>query len=107
MSSNIISRDTDSMRNWSNTMNANAEDYSALIHKLYSLIQQFVGSNDFKGGLSTDFLEKISNLRPEFEKYSTTFEECSKLIKDTSIRMDNTDAELASRIARGNPFDDR
>ena len=105
MSSNIISRDTDSMRNWSNTMNANAENYDSLVHELYSLIDQFVGSSDFNGGLSKDFLDKMSSLRPEFQKYSTTFEECSKMIKDTSIRMDNTDAELASRIASTNPFD--
>lgn len=107
MSSNIVSRNTDSMRGWANTMSANADEYSSLINRLYSLIEQFVGTEDFKGGLSTDFLTKMSELRPEFEKYSTTFEECSKLIKDRSIRMDNSDAELASRISRGNPFYDR
>lgn len=104
MSSNIISRDTESMRNWSNAMNANAENYDALVHELYSLIDQFAGSSDFSGGLSRDFLDRMSSLKPDFQKYSTTFEECSKVIKDTSIRMDNTDAELVSRIASNNPF---
>ena len=105
MGSNIISRDTNSMRNWSNTMNANADNYDALVNELYSLIDQFVGSSDFNGCLSREFLQKMEVLKPEFKKYSTVFEEYSKMIKDISIRMDNTDAELASRIARGNPFD--
>lgn len=105
MGTNIVSHDTELMRNWSNTMEDNSDDYDRLINRLYALVEEFAGSSDFRGGLSSDFLDKVLSQKNTFQRYSTTFRECSKLISDTSRKIDSDDAELKSIIGRANPLD--
>ena len=45
----IVSHDTNAMRTWSNNVDQNSGDYDDLISKLYALVDQFVGSPQFKG----------------------------------------------------------
>ena len=71
----ITSHDTTQMRDWSTTMDNNASDYDSLINRLYALIDEFVGSEKFKGGLSADFGEKVLSQRSTFMRYSDTFRE--------------------------------
>lgn len=101
--SGIVSHDTDQMRNWSNTMDTNASDYDALISRLYALIDQFIGS-EFKGGLSTDFINKVVSQRPTFMKYSETFKECAELITARAQKIDSDEEHLRSMINRANPL---
>ena len=71
MSSNLVSHDTDKMRNWSNTMNSNSSDYRNLIDELYALIADFANSNIFKGGLATDLSTNIEEQKSEYLRYET------------------------------------
>lgn len=105
MSTDVVSHNTDSMRAWSGTMDANSNSYDDLINRLYTLIDQFAGSNDFKGGLSSDFLDKVLNQRQAFLNYSRTFEDCSEIIKSTATKIDSDEAQLRSIIERANPLD--
>ena len=100
----IVSHDTDLMRDWSNTMDTNASDYDSLINRLYSLVDQFVGSEEFRGGLSTDFMDKVMSQKPAFIRYSDTFKECAELISSTAGRIDSDEAELKSAINSANPL---
>ena len=40
MGSGTVSHNTGAMRNWSSNMSSNAEEYDALISRLYSLIEE-------------------------------------------------------------------
>lgn len=104
MGTGIVSHDTNLMRDWSNTMNENNDNYEYLINRLYLLVDQFVGSDEFRGGLSTDFADKVLSQKPAFIKYSETFKECSELINSTAGKIDSDEAELKSRISAGNPL---
>ena len=55
----IVSHDTNAMRTWSNNVDQNSGDYDDLISKLYALVDQFVGSPQFKGGLSVVSYQRI------------------------------------------------
>ena len=57
----IVSHDTNAMRTWSNNVDQNSGDYDDLISKLYALVDQFVGSPQFKGGLSEEFFNVVIN----------------------------------------------
>jgi hypothetical protein len=92
------------MRNWSNVMDTNAGDYDSLINRLYNLIEGFAGSEQFRGGLSTDFLNQIMDMKPQFLKYSATFRDCDDLIRARAKSIDIDEANLASRIERANPL---
>lgn len=66
----IVSHNTDGIRELSNVMDDNAGDYDSLINRLYNLVEAFEGSKLFKGGLSTDLLNKMAEVQPQFLKYS-------------------------------------
>ncbi len=100
----IVSHNTELMRNWSTTMDENNSNYDDLVARLYNLVNQFVGSEEFKGGLSTDFEEKVISQRPAFERYSATFAECSELIRKTASDIDTDEGELKGAINRANPL---
>lgn len=105
MGTNTVSHNTEGMRSWASNMEANAESYDMLVNRLYSLVDQFVGSSDFSGGLSSDFMDRVLSQKPEFQKFSTTFNECAKLINDRSRKIDSDEAQLKSRIAAANPLE--
>ncbi len=101
----IVSHDTEQMRNWSGNMENQANDYDSLINRLYAIIDGFVGSPQFKGGLSSDFLDKVLSKKSAFMQYSETFRDCSELINSTAGRIDSDEEALKARIARANPLD--
>ncbi len=101
----IVSHDTTGMRDWSGAMENNASDYDSLINRLYTIIDGFVGSEQFKGGLSGDFLDKVLSKRSAFMQYSETFRECAELLTKTAGRIDSDEESLRARISRGNPLD--
>ena len=101
-----VSHNTEAMRDWSTTMDDKAGSYDEKITRLYQLINQFVGSDDFKGGLSTDFEDKVISQKPLFEKYSATFAECAEIIRSRSENIDADEAELKNAMNRANPLDD-
>ena len=105
MSAGIVSHDTDQMRNWSNTVDNNSGDYGSLIRSLYSLVEDFAGSSQFKGGLSSDFLNTFQAQKSEYLKYETTFNECAELIKNRAQNIDSDEAYLQSRINGSNPLE--
>lgn len=100
----IVSHNTEGMRSWSNKLGENSNNYDDLVARLYNLVDQFVGSADFKGGLSTDFEEMVVSQRPAFERYSQTFRECVDLINQTATNIDNDEAELKNMINSSNPL---
>ncbi len=100
----IVSHDTNLMRDWSSNVEERANDYDTLVNRLYTLVDQFVGSSDFKGGLSADFENAVVSQKPQFMKYSETFRECVELINQTATNIDNDEAELQSNINSANPL---
>ena len=102
--SNVISHDTAGMRKWSGSMENLADDYDSLVARLYALVDGFVGSPQFKGGLSADFADNVLSKKQAFLEYSETFKECSEYLKSRAGRIDSDEAELKSRIASSNPL---
>ena len=101
----IVSHDTNAMRDWSNNMDQKSSDYDHLVSSFYALVDQFVGSNEFKGGLSEDFYNLVISKRRDFEQYSDTFKECAKLISSRAGNIESDEAQLKSMFNRANPFD--
>ena len=99
-----VSHNTDSMRNWSKNMEGNADNYDMLINRLYSLIDDFVGSKNFSGGLSSDFKTNVQDKKQKFLMYSTTFRESSELVNKRAVKIDSDEAQLKSYFQRNNPL---
>ena len=97
--------DTREMRNWAGTMNTNADDYDSLVNRLYALIDGFVGSEQFRGGLSADFLQKVASQKSTFLRYSETFRDFADLINSRAGINDSKQQDLEARINRANPLD--
>ncbi len=100
--SNAVSNNSQEMRNWSNDVNMQSDDYDALIKRLYTLIDGFVNSEDFKGSLSNEFENVVLNQKDMFNSFSTTFRECSDLIKTTSYKIDSDRDMLSAGFKSGN-----
>jgi uncharacterized protein YukE len=99
-----ISHNTELMREWSTNMDEKANNYDELVASLYNLVHLFAGSEDFKGGLSEEFTETVENQRAAFERYSSTFAECTELIRKTATNIDSDEAELKGAINSANPL---
>ena len=104
MGSSIVSHNTGAMRNWSSNMTSNAEEYDALINRLYSLIEEFTSSSDFSGGLSTDFYNAVVEKKSAFMSYSATFRECADLINKRAARIDSNETDLKNKFNNANPL---
>ena len=99
---NTVSNNTGAMSNWSSNINAQADDYDALVKKLYALVDSFANSENFRGSLSKEFENVVLNQRPMFDSYSTTFRECAEYIKSTANRIDSENDGLTARMRSGN-----
>ncbi len=104
MSGGIVSHNTEGMRNWSSNLDKNNATYTELINELYRNIDYFVGSPEFKGGLSEDFGNNVLSKRVEFERFSETFDECVELIKERANKIDSDESELSASIRSSNPL---
>ena len=78
--------------------------YDSLINRLYNLVEAFAGSELFKGGLSADLLNKMTEVKPQFLKYSSTFRDCTDLTRSIAKTIDTDEANLKSRITSSNPL---
>ena len=101
----IVSHNTDGMRDWSAVMDTNAGDYDSLINRLYNLVEGFAGSEQFRGGLSADLINRMTELKPQFLKYSSTFRDCTDLIRSRATGIDSDEAALKGKINKLNPLD--
>lgn len=101
----VVSHNTDGMRDWSAVMDTNAGDYDSLINRLYNLVEGFAGSEQFRGGLSSDLINRMTELKPQFLKYSSTFRDCTDLIRSRAKAIDADESNLKGRIDRANPLD--
>lgn len=104
MNNNYVSHDTTAMRDWSNNIEDKSNDYDTLVKQFYAIVDQFVGSNEFKGGLSEDFYNLIIGKRADFERYSESFRECSKYLRSRASGIESDEAQEKSIINGANPF---
>ncbi len=102
--SGIVSHSTDLMRSWSTDINEKSNSYDELVDSLYKTIDQFVGSEDFKGGITEDFENSVLSRRPDFQKYSTTFRECTEYMDKAAQTIDDDEAELKASFEQNNPL---
>ena len=100
-----VSNNSTGMRNWSSNIQSNADEYDELINKLYSLIEGFANSRDFKGTLSDSFYNTFIAMKPAFLRYSATFRDCAELINSRAANIDNNRAALNNRINSQNYFE--
>jgi uncharacterized protein YukE len=100
--SNAVSNNTIGMRDWSKNIDSQADSYDELIRKLYTLVDQFANSEDFRGSLSKEFENAVLNQRQMFDSYSDTFRQCTEYMNRTASRIDAENDELAARMRSGN-----
>ena len=98
----IVSHNTEEMRAWANELKNNTNAYDNLVRDLYTIMQGFAGSADFKGGLSDTLINNINRMRPFFEEYSDTFLECIKYIVSTASDIDSDTSRLKQYIENNN-----
>jgi hypothetical protein len=101
----IVSHSTEKMRDWSGNIGENADNYDDMINHLYGLIDEFVGSEEFKGGITQDFHDRVISHKNDFLRYSSTFRECTDYINKAATNIDNDEAELKAQFDRANPLD--
>jgi len=107
MSSKIVSHSTEAMNNWAKTRESDAEDFDTMVNELYSLIDQFVGTDEFRGGLAEDLRNNLDSYKSEFRKYSTTFREASDVMKKNANKIETNDAMHKRNINAANPMQNR
>ena len=100
----IVSHNTDEMREWSTNIKEHDNDFNDLINKLYSLIENFAGSEDFRGALSEDLLDHALEQKEEFLRFSDTFQECYKMVNDIASNIDEDEIYLRNKINNQNPL---
>ena len=100
----IVGHNTEKMRTWSNDMNNNSNEYGTLIRNLYNLVEEFANSNEFKGGLSDEFLQSFLAMKQEYLSYENIFNECTELINAKAHSIDADDSYLQNRVRSGNPL---
>ena len=98
----IVSHNTEEMRAWANELKNNTNVYDNLVRDLYTIMQGFAGSADFKGELSDSLINNINRMRPFFEEYSDTFLECIKYIVSTASNIDSDTSRLKQYIENNN-----
>lgn len=101
----IYSHDTEKMGNWSEGMRKSSSNYRLLIDELYSIIRDFAGSPDFRGGLSTDLIADIEGKYGFFLQFEDLFNESAKIVDLRAKNITDDEAYLQSRIANNNPMD--
>ena len=101
----IVSNNSDGMRNWSSNIQSSADDYDGLINRLYSLVEGFANSKDFKDASNVFFSLIILRMKPAFLRYSTTFRDCAELINSRAANIDNNRAALNNKINSQNFFE--
>lgn len=94
--SDIVSHNTELMRDWTGNLKNNTTVYDDLVNRMYTLIEQFAGSNDFKGGLSDEFVNVVLNRKQFFKDYSETFNECISVMNKTANKIDDDTNRLAN-----------
>lgn len=102
---NIVSHDTNAMRTWSNNVEQSSGNYDDLVTRFYNLVDQFVGSPEFKGGLSEEFYNTVINQRQAFMNYSQTFRDCAEYMKTKAGNIDSDEAQMKAMFNRANPLD--
>lgn len=103
-SGGIYSHDTSEMKTWSGIMDENSSYYTDLINKLYLIIDGFVGSSQFKGGLADQFEEMVLSKRQLFNNYAETFDEAAALIRDRADYIETDTERLVGKIDSANPL---
>lgn len=96
--------DTELMAEWSSKMDNNTQEYNSYIDELYNLVNFFANSEDFKGQLAENFKETLDSLRPRFDEYATTFEDCIGFINERRETIIEDDTQLTNMFNNENPL---
>ena len=97
-----VGNDTSQMNEWSNNVDLKNQDYEQLIQKLYTLVDNFASSEEFKGSLSKEFENSVLNQKQMFESYSNTLRQCTDYMKTTSTKIDSQNEQLTAQFKSGN-----
>ena len=103
--SNIVSYNTEQMREWSNKITNNNDSYFDNITKLFQEIESFVGSG-FTGGLADEFLESFQDKKKYFIDNKDIIDECTELITKRANKIDSDEEELMNQIKNDTYFND-
>ena len=95
--SNIISYNTERMREWSNRVNEENNSYYDNITKMFQEVENFVGSG-FTGGLADEFLSSFQDKKKYFIENNSIIEECTDLINKRANKIDSDEQELMNQI---------
>ena len=93
----IISHDTELMKEWSGSIETCASDYDGYIKSLYSIIDDFMGS-DFTGDIATELEGEILAKRTAFEKVTLFLQDVAEVVIKASRQIDSDTEELKQKI---------
>lgn len=99
-----VSHNVELMQEWSTKMGDNSSYYDTLVDNLYTLIHQLAGSEDFRGGLANDFEEQMERIKPDFKRYSETFQDSIEYVKERTTQIQDDEQFLTNKINSGNLF---
>ena len=99
--SNIVSYNTEQMREWANKLSGNNDTYYDNITKLFQEVEGFVGSG-FTGGLADEFLASFQDKKKYFIENKTVIDECTDLITKRANKIDSDEEELMNQIKNDN-----
>ena len=99
--SNIVSYNTEQMRELANKINGNNDDYYENITKLFQEVEDFVG-NGFTGGLADEFLASFQDKKKYFIENRDVIDECAEVISKRANKIDSSEEELVNQIKNDN-----
>lgn len=94
----VIAHNTDLMGSWIENLDSKDKYYLDAMNELFNSVQTLVGSPEFSGGIPENFQERVLNKRSSFDKYSQTFEDLCKFMKQKKDQIEDDTSRLVSEI---------
>lgn len=94
----IIAHDTELMDAWIGNLEDKDNYYVDAMNELFNSVNTLVGSPEFMGGIPENFQERVLSKRANFDKYSQTFEDLCKFMKNKKDQIESDTQSLVNQI---------
>ena len=101
--SNIVSHNTERMKEWSTNVRDKVSTYHDDIINLYQGVESFIGTG-FKGGLADEFLETFEGKKQFFLDNEEVLNECADFLSKRADNIESEEQELMHQIKNDDYF---
>ena len=94
---NVVSYNSEEMRNWANNVLRSNDSYYDNVKNLFDEVESFIGTG-FTGDLADDFLASFQEKKRYFVENKDIIDECANLIFQRADKIESDEQELMNKI---------